>query len=457
MSGFNSLLQDVQDSTGAMDKSTISVPIVSSIKVNNTIRESRENHIRIGAALVITNIVNTFDQDDRVTSHVDSVRGNADRFTARNIIDCINFIDIVSRIMIENPHLFSKSRTGHERHPETILFPNIGKRGVNNRHSIVKISSNNDLSAFANLKRIIRSVTIDGNNSRDNLGNQEMSGIGTCSVATRSGLRNFNSEDSGININSRGEPRLSGIRNESVILVPLEDKVRSVIITKMCNSGHFATRTNGIVIQSDSDENRVSNIHIVRIAGSNTAIGILSVNCEDERMILMREIRLENCRVGRKRVDNESFTRIRISNRLCSRISINSIVVNTPLIVIQGIACSTIGRVINVGKKSDQTVITDKGITSNNERRVRENQNRGRKSVLTSFATELVDSLNGISMNTNFRNDSNRIKVVTRDFDTILEPTISIEGIRISFKCKLRTETDRVTRSSRNNRNCINI
>ena len=210
-----------------------------------------------------------------------------------------------------------------------------------------------------------------------------------------------------------------------------------MIITKMCKSSHFATRTNGIVIQSNSNENRVSNIHIVRIAGSNTAISILSVDREDVRMILMREISLKNCGISSQRIDGEGFASIRIGNRLSSRISINSVIINTPFIVIQSITSSRIGRVIDIGKKSDQTVITNEGIASNHERRVRENKNRSGKGVLTSFATELVDSLNGIGVNTDFRNDGNRIKVMTRDFNTILEPTISKESVRSSSEGKL--------------------
>ena len=434
MSRLNSLIQQVQDSTGTGDERTISIPIICSIKVNCTIGESRQNHIRISAAFVITNIMNTFDDDNRVTSDMNSVRSNRNRETARNINNCIDFIHIVGRIVVENPHLLSKRRTSHERHPEAILFPNISESGVNDS---INISSNNDLSAFANFKRIVITGAVDSNSSSDNLRNQEMSSISTSSETASGGLRNFNSEDGRIHINRRSEPRLGSIRNQSVILIPLESKVRSMIITKMCKSSHFAARTNGIVIQRNSNENRVSNIHIVRIAGSDTAISILSIDREDVRMILMREIRLENCRISSQRVDNEGFASIRIGNCLCSGISVNSIVINTPLIVIQSIACSAVGRVIDISKESDQTVITNERITSNHERRVRENQNRRGKGVLTSFATELVDSLNGIGVNTDFRNDGNRIKVVTRDFNTILEPTISKERVRSSSEGKL--------------------
>ena len=353
--------------------------------------------------------------------------------------------------------MFCKSRTSHERHPEAILFPNIGKSGVNNSHSVIKISSDNDLSAFADLKRIITISTVNGDYGRNNLRNQEMSSVSTSSETASGGLRNFDSEDGRIHVNRRGEPRLGSIRNQSVILVPLESKVRSMIVAEVSNSSHFATRTNGIVIQRNSNENRVSNIHIVRIAGNNTAISILSIDREDVRMILMREIGLENCRVSSQRVDNKGFVSIRISNSLLSRISINSIVVNTPFIVIQGIASSAIGRVIDISKKSDQTVITNERIASNHERRVRENQNRGRKGVLTSFATKLVDSLNCIGVNTDFRNDGDCVKVMTGDFNTILEPTISCKSIRSSFKGKLRTKTDRVTSSSGNDSNRFNI
>ena len=457
MSRLNSLIQQVQDSTGTGNERTISIPIVSSIKVNLTIGESRENHVRIGVTNVITDIMNTFDDDDRVTSDVNFVRSNRNRETARNINNSIDFIHIVCRIVVVDPHLLSKGRTSNERHPEAILFPNVGKSGVNNSHSVIKISSNNDLSTFADLKWIRTISTINGNYGRNNLRNQEMSSVSTSSETASGGLRNFNSEDSRIHVNRRGEPRLSSIRNQSVILVPLESKVRSMIVAKVSNSSHFATRTNGIVIQRNSNENRVSNIHIVRIAGNNTAISILSIDREDVRMILMREIRLENCRVSSQRVDNKGFVSIRISNSLLSSISINSIVVNTPFIVIQGIASSAIGRVINIGKKSDQAVITNERIASNHERRVRENQDRGGKGVLTSFATKLVDSLNCIGVNTDFRNDGDCVKVMTGDFNTILEPTISCKSIGGSFKGKLRTKTDRVTSSSGNDSNRFNI
>ena len=437
MCGLNRLIQHIENCTRTMDKRTISIPIVISIKVYLTIGESRQNHIRISATFVITNVMNAFDDDNRVTSHVNSIRSNRNRETARNIDNSIDFINIVCRIVVKDPHLFCKSRTSHERHPETILFPNIGKSGVNNSHSVIKISSDNDLSAFADLKRIITISTVNGDYGRNNLRNQEMSSVSTSSETASGGLRNFNSEDGRIHVNRRGEPRLSSIRNQSVILVPLESKVRSMIVAEVSNSSHFAARTNGIVIQRNSNENRVSNIHIVRIAGSDTAISILSIDREDVRMILMREIGLENCRVSSQRVDNEGFASIRIGNCLSSGISVNSIVINTPFIVIQSIACSAVSRVIDISKESDQTVITNEGITSNHERRVRENQNRRGKGVLTSFATELVDSLNGIGVNTDFRNDGNRIKVVTRDFNTILEPTISKERVRSSSEGKL--------------------
>ena len=457
MSGLNRLVQHIENCTRTMDKRTISIPIVISVKVNLTISESRQNHIRSSVALLITDIVNTFDDDDRVTSDVNLVRSNGNRETARNINNSIDFIHIVCRIVVVDPHLLSKGRTSNERHPEAILFPNVGKSGVNNSHSVIKISSDNDLSTFADLKWIRTISTINGDYGRNNLRNQEMSSVSTSSETASSGLRNFNSEDSRIHVNRRGEPRLSSIRNQSVILVPLESKVRSMIVSEVSNSSHFATRTNGIVIQRNSNENRVSNIHIVRIAGNNTAISILSIDREDVRMILMREIRLENCRVSSQRVDNKGFVSIRISNSLLSSISINSIVVNTPFIVIQGIASSAIGRVIDIGKKSDQAVITNERIASNHERRVRENQNRGGKGMLTSFATKLVDSLNRIGVNTDFRNDGDCVKVMTGDFNTILEPTISCKSIGSSFKGKLRTKTDRVTSSSGNDSNRFNI
>ncbi len=129
----------------------------------------------------------------------------------------------------------------------TILFPNIGEGRIC-IPIFIDVSHNSDLSSFANIHDIAAIITtVSYHITNDNRSNN-MSGIGTCSGTTRSGLSNHYLQRCRIFVNRSCKDRLCCVRNRVTVLIPLEDQIVRVIISKMCSSRNFTTDTNRIII-----------------------------------------------------------------------------------------------------------------------------------------------------------------------------------------------------------------
>ena len=310
VSGFNHFDEHVVMRQAVVGQEAISVPLVDSIHILTTIGHSREVNVR-RVNVVEANIVNTIDDDDRVTSHMDSVGVDRIRNATRNIDVDVSLIGVHSTVVIEDPHLLRELVVVSKRHQEAILLPNVTERGIGCAKGIHD-GGNRNLSAFADIDVFTMLCAIDGSHSRDLRRVEEVDSVRTRSVTTRSGLSNRNGENGGVFINSRSEDRFSSVRNQNTILEPLIDEVLSVVVAEVSSSGNFAALTNCIVINRDGHEDGVFNVHIVRIALGETTIGVGGLDSEDVRMVLSREVSLQNRGISTKRMHIVAFARDRI-------------------------------------------------------------------------------------------------------------------------------------------------
>ena len=313
VSGFNHFNVHVVMRQAVVGQEAISVPLVDSIHILCTIGHSGEVNVR-RVNVVEANIVNTIDDDDRVTSHVDSVGIDRIRNATRNIDIDVSLIGVHSTVVVKDPHLLGELIVVSKRHQEAILLPNVTESGIGCAKGIHD-GGNRNLSAFADIDVFTMLCAIDGSHSRDLRRVEEVNGVRTSSVTTCGGLGNRNSEDSRIFVDGRSEDRLSSIRNQHTVLEPLIDKILSVIVAEVSRSSNFTALTDCIVINGDSHEDGIFNIHIVRIALGDTAIGVGSVDCEDVRMVLSREVSLQNRGISTERMHIVGLTRDRIHMR----------------------------------------------------------------------------------------------------------------------------------------------
>ena len=313
VSGFNHFNIHVVMRQAVVGQEAISVPFVDSIHILTTIGHSGEVNIR-RVNVVEANIVDTIDDDDRVTSHMNSVGIDRIRNATRNIDVDVSLIGVHSTVVVKDPHLLGELIVVSKRHQEAILLPNVTESGIG-RAKGIHDGGNRNLSAFADINVITMLCAIDSSHRGDLRRVEEVNGIRTSSVTTRGGLGNRNGEDSRIFVDGCREDRLGSIRNQHTILEPLIDKVLSVVVAEVSRSGNFTTLTDCIVINRDSHEDGIFNIHIVRIALGETTIGVGSVDREDVRMVLSREVSLQNRGISTKRMHIVRLTRDRIHMR----------------------------------------------------------------------------------------------------------------------------------------------
>ena len=357
-----------------MGQHTVLVPFVGSVEVGLTINPSSQVYIRSVNTLE-TDVVNTVDDNDRITFNFNSVRSNRNSLTTRHTVVDESLIDIMCRILIDDGELFVEVRTINQRHQETILIPNIGQRRVNvifTGNRIVQISGNKNLSAFAN---ILGKVSIvDNKNVVDLRRSDNDHRVITEGSTLGSGLGDLN-EDLSRRRQREGHTGGSTVRNGSSVTidnsVPLINDIAHVVVTEMSRSGNLAVRTNRVIVNRNSYSRILANIQVERIAGSDTTIIVGNRNRNDIRIVLSSKLISEESRSGSDNNLSINFTSSGniIDIREFTNQRTERIVINSPIIVKEGIITRTSG-IIQIGQQHNKVGVANNSVTHNLDGRI---------------------------------------------------------------------------------------
>ena len=268
-----------------------------SIVFQPSVLNTGRNNIHISSE---NNIIAVFRADDRIGNQLDSrIRVHRDgveerefRFTTRETLVHNHRVNIGGRITIHCKRSINIDVTRHILNEFSITIPSVDCFTLNTAFSVC-IEFN--ASAFADFSDIgiLRSVKIIMNGNLRNTANVHSERVDTDTIReavvhqvcnSNHVCRSFSGIES-LNFMSSTRNKVTYI---VLILIPLEDQHRIVIIIQISTQSNTAVRTNSFGITGDVHNRFVINIHIERICNGRTTVTVLNFNRENQGVNIVR-------------------------------------------------------------------------------------------------------------------------------------------------------------------------